>query len=161
MDERSTAKESVWNYPRPPRVEAASRRARVRFAGRWVADSQRALRVLETSHPPTYYFPREDVDMALLLPVKGFQTFCEWKGHASYFDLEWAGKRSGKAAWTYREPAEGFALLKGCIAFYPSRVDACFLDDEQIRPQRSTFYGGWISSDIQGPFKGGAGTAGW
>lgn len=99
--------------------------------------------------------------MEVLIPVPGYSTRCEWKGQASYFDLEVEGVRSAKAAWTYRDPLPDFEALKDHIAFYPSRVEACYLDDEQVQAQAGGFYGGWITAELEGPFKGDAGTLGW
>lgn len=125
-------------------------------AGRRLASSQRALRVLETSHPPTFYFPPEDVDQSLLTPSAA-SSFCEFKGRAVYFDLE----RKRSVAWSYPDPTPAFAALKDYLAFYPGRVEACFVDGEQVQAQPGEFYGGWITSHVRGPFKGGPGTAGW
>ena len=152
--------ESVWDYPRPPRVEPLRHRARVEFGGETIADSTRALRVLETSHPPTIYFPREDVRMELLRPARG-SSVCEWKGQASYFDVVCGHKTSPAAAWSYAEPSPAYRDLAGAVAFYPGRVDACFIDDERVTAQKGDFYGGWITSGVAGPFKGGPGSAGW
>lgn len=152
--------ESVWEYPRPPRVEPLHHRARVEFDGETIADSTRALRVLETSHPPTIYFPREDVRMELLRPARG-SSVCEWKGQASYFDVVCGHKTSPAAAWSYAEPSPAYRDLAGAVAFYPGRVDACFIDDERVTAQKGDFYGGWITSGVAGPFKGGPGSAGW
>ncbi len=154
-------KESVWDYPRPPRVESVVDRVRVQFAGEWIADSLQALRVLETSHPPTYYLPPTDIQMEYLQQVQGYRTFCEWKGQASYYDLALGERRSTRAAWFYANPSHGYQALKDHVAFYPNRVDACFVGDEQVQAQEGSFYGGWITSNIEGPFKGGAGTTGW
>jgi uncharacterized protein (DUF427 family) len=152
--------ESVWDYPRPPRVEASSRRVRIDFAGEVIADSTHTYRVLETSHPPTYYIPLEDV-RAEFLRASRRRTFCEFKGEASYYDLVVGGREVRDAAWYYERPSRGYELLAGCVAFYPGRVDAAFVDGEQVVAQPGDFYGGWITSDVDGPFKGGAGTAGW
>jgi uncharacterized protein (DUF427 family) len=152
--------ESVWDYPRPPRVEATSRRVRVLFDGEVIADTVRALRVLETSHPPVYYVPFEDVRRGFLLPGER-RSFCEFKGRADYYAVAHDGRVSKDAAWSYPQPLPGYEQLAGHLAFYPGRVDACFLDDEQVEPQPGDFYGGWITGDIAGPFKGGPGTAGW
>jgi uncharacterized protein (DUF427 family) len=164
--EPGPGQESVWDYPRPPRVEPSRRRVRVEFDGVTVADSTRALRVLETSGPPVYYVPPEDVRMDLLVPSGGPGTVCEWKGPAEYFDLRTGGRlgpgRLGRrAAWTYPEPNRGYEAIAGWIAFYAGRVDACFLGDEPVRPQPGHFYGGWITSEVVGPFKGEPGTEGW
>jgi len=152
--------ESVWDYPRPPRVEATARRVRVMFDGEVIADSTRALRVLETSHPPVYYIPLDDVRREYLVPSRR-HSFCEFKGRADYFTLAHDGHRSLEAAWSYPHPSPGYQQLADHVAFYPGRVDACFVDDERVEPQAGDFYGGWITTDIVGPFKGGSGTAGW
>ena len=153
-------KESVWDYPRPPRLEALGLRARVVVDEVDVANSIRALRVLETSHPPVIYFPPQDVSMQYLEPVAGL-TVCEWKGTASYFDLVMGRRRIRRAAWTYLAPESDYAQLKDHFAFYPSRVDACFIGEERVSAQEGDFYGGWITSQVMGPFKGSAGTEGW
>jgi len=152
--------ESVWDYPRPPRVEACTRRVRVVLEGVMIADTTRALRVLETSHPPVYYIPPEDVRGEYLRRNRR-RTFCEFKGAAGYYDLVVGEREVRDAAWSYPEPAAGFEALRDHVAFYPGRVDAAFVDDEQVRAQAGDFYGGWITADIEGPFKGGPGTAGW
>ena len=130
---------------------------RVEHGGVVIADSTRALRVLETSHPPAIYLPPEDVRTDLLTPVAGRRTFCEWKGHAVYFDVGDAAA----AAWAYPAPVPAYAALRDHVSFYPGRVDACHLDEERVQAQAGDFYGGWITADIRGPFKGGAGTLGW
>ena len=147
--------ENVWDYPRPPALVPCERRVRVEADGVVVADSVRALRILETSHPPTIYVPPADVVAEALRPVPG-STWCEWKGTASYLDV----LDRPRAAWTYRDPVARYAALKDFVAFYPSRVE-CFLDDERVQAQPSDFYGGWITGDLSGPFKGGPGTLGW
>ena len=148
--------ESVWDYPRPPAVERSARRARVEHGGIVIADSTEARRVLETSQPPAIYFPPADVRMDLLEP-NSQRTWCEWKGQASYWDV--AGAEA--AAWSYPEPAPAYAELRDHVAFYPQRVDACYLDEERVTTNEGGFYGGWITADVIGPFKGGPGTAGW
>lgn len=130
------------------------------FDGQTIADSTVALRVLETSHPPAIYFPRTDVRLEHLRAGRGV-TVCEWKGQASYLDVVSGHRSSQSAAWTYRSPSAAYRALTDHIAFYPGRVDACFIDDERVQPQAGDFYGGWITSGITGPFKGAAGTAGW
>lgn len=152
--------ESVWDYPRPPRLEPTSRRIRVVYDGESIADTTGALRVLETSHPPTYYIPPGDLRTDLLRP-NGHQTVCEWKGRASYYDLVASDTTVTSVAWTYVRPSAGYEQLAGYLAFYAQKVDACFVDDEQVDAQAGSFYGGWITSWITGPFKGAAGTAGW
>ncbi len=152
--------ESVWDYPRPPRVEATARRVRVVFDSVVIADTTRALRVLETSHPPVYYFPLDDVRREYLVAGKR-HSFCEFKGCADYYTIAHADRVAVEGAWLYRQPSPGYEQLAGHVAFYPSRVDACFVDDEQVEPQPGGFYGGWITADIVGPFKGVPGTEGW
>jgi len=152
--------ESVWDYPRPPRVEPSARRVRVLVGDVVVADTTRALRVLETSHPPVYYIPPEDVRSEYLRPSRR-RTFCEFKGEASYHDLVVGEREIRDAGWYYPRPAPGFEALRDHVAFYPGRVDAAYVGDEQVRAQAGDFYGGWITAEIEGPFKGGPGTAGW
>lgn len=152
--------ESVWDYPRPPRVERTSRHIRVVFNNVVIAETRRALRVLETSHPPAYYIPPEDVRLEYCT-VTTRTTFCEWKGAAAYYTIAVGNKTAYDAAWFYTEPAPGYAALKDHVAFYPSKVDACYVDGERVQPQEGDFYGGWVTSDIVGPFKGGRGTWGW
>ena len=152
--------ESVWDYPRPPRVEASTRRIRVVLGGVTVAESTRAVRVLETSHPPGYYIPPEDVRREYLRPSRR-TSYCEFKGQASYYDLVVGEREVRDAAWYYPDPSPGYEAIRDHLAFYPGRVDAAFVDDEQVTIQPGDFYGGWITVDIEGPFKGGPGTAGW
>ena len=152
--------ESVWDYPRPPRLEDSTRRIRVVLGGVTITDTVRAKRVLETSHPPVYYVPPEDIAIAHLTPT-GRSSFCEFKGAARYYTVA-AGERTEQdSAWYYPNPSRDFASLKGYVAFYPGRMDACYVDDEQVQAQAGDFYGGWITREIVGPFKGGAGTIGW
>jgi uncharacterized protein (DUF427 family) len=158
--EPGPGQESVWDYPRPPRAEASDEHVVVEFAGRTVADTRSAVRVLETSHPPVYYLPPDDCALDLLVPSPR-RTFCEFKGRASYFTLRVGERESPDAAWAYPDPVAAFARLRGYLAFYPSRVDACRVDGERVRSQEGDFYGGWITDRIVGPFKGGAGTWGW
>lgn len=154
-------RESVWDYPRPPRVEPARSPVRVEHGGAVVARSSRALRVLETSHPPTYYIPWADVARELLVPM-AVTTFCEWKGQAVYYDVAVPGApRALRAAWSYPRPKPGYELLADTVAFTAARLDACFVGDEQALPQEGGFYGGWITSGLDGPFKGGPGSTGW
>jgi uncharacterized protein (DUF427 family) len=152
--------ENVWDYPRPPRVEPVAERVRVVVDGVVVADSTHALRVLETSHPPTYYLPPDDVRSDLLRPGRG-TTVCEWKGVARYHDLVIGGRSVESVAWSYERPRPGFEALAGYLAFYPGRVDEAWVGDERVTAQEGDFYGGWITSRIRGPFKGGPGTLGW
>ncbi len=151
--------ESVWDYPRPPRLERTDRLVRVELAGLVVASSQRAHRVLETSQPPAYYVDPADVQMHLLTPST-HHTFCEWKGLASYYDVVVPEARADQAAWTYLDPTPAFEAIRGHVAFYAQQLE-CFMDDERVVANAGTFYGGWITRDIVGPFKGGAGSAHW
>ena len=153
-------RESVWDYPRPPRLEPTDRRIRVISSGVTVADTRRALRLLETSHPPTYYLPPGDVRMDLLRPSER-RTFCEFKGTARYYDLRCDDTLVENCAWSYADPVARYAALADHIAFFAGLVDECWVDDERAQPQPGGFYGGWITSDLDGPFKGGPGTAGW
>jgi uncharacterized protein (DUF427 family) len=154
--------ESVWDYPRPPRLEASPRHIRIEHAGRTIADSRQTLRILETSHPPAYYIPQQDIAMELLTSSRAKGSYCEYKGFAKYWSLEIPGSASIKdAAWSYPEPTAKYAALKDYLAFYASRVDACFVDGEKVEAQPGDFYGGWITSHVKGPFKGAKGTLGW
>jgi uncharacterized protein (DUF427 family) len=152
--------ESVWDYPRPPRLEPTSRRLRVIFNGVVIADSQGAFRVLETSHPPTYYIPPADLQLQYFKRTN-HSSFCEWKGQAAYYNVEVGERRAENAAWFYPRPSPGFAPIKDAVAFYASMMDECYVDDERVQAQPGDFYGGWITSNIIGPFKGGPGTWGW
>ncbi len=158
--EPGPGQESVWDYPRPPRLEPTERHLVVRFAGVTVADTRRAFRVLETSQPPAYYLPPDDVADDLLVPST-HRTFCEWKGLARYFDLVVGDRVSREAVWSYDDPTPAFTPLTGYLAFYAQRVDECRVDDEVVQANEGSFYGGWITSWVVGPFKGGAGTAHW
>jgi uncharacterized protein (DUF427 family) len=152
--------ESVWDYPRPPRLEPASVHIVIHFGGRVLAETRRALRMLETSHPPTYYLPPEDIDFDLLeRSPQG--SFCEWKGQAHYYDAVANGRRAEAVAWGYASPTSTFAELKDHLAFYAHRMDECRVDGERAEPQPGRFYGGWVTSKVVGPFKGGPGSWGW
>jgi uncharacterized protein (DUF427 family) len=152
--------ESVWGYPRPPRVEVSRRLVRVEFAGEVIAETTCACRVLETSHPPVYYIPPEDVRSEFLRPSRR-HTRCEFKGEASYYDLEVGDREVRDVAWYYPEPSSRYEVIRDHVAFCPGRVDSAWVDDEQVVAQAGDFYGGWITSEIEGPFKGAPGTAGW
>ena len=158
--ERVIGKESVWDYPRPPRLEPVSERIRIVFADVTIADSISAFRVLETSHPPNYYLPLDDVLDGVLTRSPG-SSFCEWKGEAHYFDVIGGGHRIRGGAWGYTEPTAEFEPIAGHVAFYCTPMEACFVGDEQAVPQPGGFYGGWITSGVTGPFKGEPGTNGW
>jgi uncharacterized protein (DUF427 family) len=152
--------ESVWDYPRPPRVEPVAARVAVEHAGVAVADTRRALRVLETAGAPTYYLPTEDVRTELLEPAP-HTTLCEWKGLASYWTLRIGDERVRDAAWSYRRPDPHYAALRGHFAFHAGRVDTCTVGGERVTPQPGAYYGGWITRAVVGPFKGGPGTESW
>ena len=159
-DPAGPGQESVWRYPRPPRLEPSPRHLRIVHGGTVIADSRRALRLLETSHPPSWYIPPADIDMALLRPGRG-TSFCEWKGHAVYWDVIAGGTPLLGVGWSYPTPTPGFAALKDHIAFYAAPFDGAFIDGEQVRPQPGGFYGGWITDDVAGPFKGVPGSQFW
>ena len=152
--------ESVWDYPRPPRVEKTSKTLKVIFNGEVIAETNDGYRVLETSHPPTYYIPQKDINMDYLEGTSR-RTFCEFKGAASYWTVTVGEKSVSNAGWSYQNPAKGYEAIKGYICFYASKMDVCYVDGEEVQAQEGDFYGSWITSDIVGPFKGGPGTRGW
>ncbi|MEO7018875.1 MAG: DUF427 domain-containing protein [Ktedonobacteraceae bacterium] len=158
--EPGPGQESVWDYPRPPRLEESARHIQVVFNSVVIADTRHALRILETSHPPVYYLPPADIQMQYLVPTAR-TTYCEWKGTGSYYTVSVNGKTVPNSAWYYRQPVGSYATLADYVAFYPSRMDACMVDGERVQAQVGDFYGGWVTSEIVGPFKGGPGTAGW
>ena len=146
--------ERVRDYPRPPRLEASQDQIRVEALGEILAETQRSLRVLETFHPPTYYLPPEAMNQGLLIPAPGRPSFCEWKGVASYYDVVAGEQRINRAVWTYNHPSERFRELAGWFALYPGQMDGCWVNGERVIPQQGGFYGGWITSQVEGPFKG-------
>jgi uncharacterized protein (DUF427 family) len=151
---------SVWDFPRPPRVEPVPLPVRVEFAGRVIVRSDRVLRVCETASPPGYYIPPEDVDPDSVL-ASTRTSFCEWKGEARYWSVR-AGDRVAKdAAWSYPEPYPEFETIRDYFAFYPRRLDACWVGEEQVEPQPGFYYGGWVTRDLVGPFKGVPGSEAW
>ena len=150
----------MWDYPRPPRVEPTADVVEVTLGGLLVARTTRALRVLETSHPPTYYLPMEAFAPGSLVPTGG-QSFCEWKGVAAYFDVVAGSAVAERAAWGYPYPTTAFQALRDHVALYPAAMDACTVDGEVVAAQPGDFYGGWITSRVVGPFKGIAGSRGW
>ena len=152
--------ESVWSYPRPAIVESTDRLLRIVHRGVVVAETRRALRTLETSHPPSYYFPPADID-ARLLRTSHRRSRCEWKGAAIYFDVVIGTEVFADVAWSYPDPTPDFRILADHVAFYAAPFEACFVDGERVTPQAGGFYGGWITAQVAGPFKGGPGTAGW
>jgi uncharacterized protein (DUF427 family) len=152
--------ESVWDYPRPQRLERVDWRVRVVHAGVTVVDAPDALRVLETSQPPAYDVASEVVDLALL-ERSDRRTFCEWKGVAEYADIVVGERRVADAGWTYPEPTEAFHAIRGHWAFYAQRADECWIDDERVTSNEGSFYGGWVTANVTGPFKGAPGTMHW
>ncbi|MEO5678131.1 MAG: DUF427 domain-containing protein [Acidimicrobiales bacterium] len=152
--------ESVWDYPRPPRLEAIAARIVVVLGGEVVADSASAYRVLETSHPPTYYLPPSAFRPGRLEPAGG-GSFCEWKGRAAYWTLVGGGQREEGAAWSYPAPTPAFLAMADHVAVYCARTDRCTVDGEVVTAQPGGFYGGWVTSKVAGPFKGIPGSWGW
>lgn len=153
--------ESVWDFPRPPALDPVDWRIRVIHAGATIVDAPRAVRVLETSQAPAYYVASEFVDDELLRAAAG-RSMCEWKGAASYVDVVVPGSDPvERAAWTYPEPTARFAAIRGHWAFYAQSVDECWVDDERVDANQGDFYGGWITANVTGPFKGAPGTMGW
>jgi uncharacterized protein (DUF427 family) len=158
--EPGPGQESVWDYPRPAICEPTTRRIRIIHGGKTIADTRRAIRTLETSHPPSYYFPPGDIAEGLLWPNER-RSICEWKGVARYFDVNLDGVLIEAAAWSYGDPTHGFAPLTGFVAFYGQYFDRCMVDDEVAIMQEGGLYGGWITSDLVGPFKGAPGSRHW
>ncbi|WP_404434059.1 DUF427 domain-containing protein [Microbacterium lacus] len=152
--------ESVWDYPRPPRVERVSRRVRIALGGTVIFDSDDVVRVLETSHPPAYYLRIDDFAPGALAPAPG-SSFCEFKGRARYLDVRGGRAVAAAAAWNYPDPSSGFEILVDRVALYPGHMDRCTVDGVDVTPQPGGFYGGWITPEIVGPFKGGPGSMGW
>ena len=152
--------ESVWDYPRPPRLEPVAGRVRVEFAGEVIAETKSALRVCETASPATYYVPEADVRSEWLEPSDS-QSFCEWKGAARYWSIRVGARHAVNAAWSYPRPTAPFEALAGHFAFFAGRVDACYVGGERVTPQPGGFYGGWVTPNVVGPFKGEPGTEGW
>jgi len=150
---------SVWDFPRPPRLDADSREVVIRAGEREVARTRRAVLVLETAHPPSWYLPWDDVARQLLRPAAG-SSFCEWKGPARYWDLVDGDRRLPGVAWSYPQPLAGAEALADCVAFYASALD-CRVAGAVVRPQPGGFYGGWITPELVGPFKGDAGSGAW
>ena len=152
--------ESVWAYPRPSIAEPIGAHLLVVLGGRTIAETRRGIRTIETSHPPTYYFPPEDIAPGALRRTSG-SSFCEWKGDAVYFDVTGGDLVRPGAAWAYPRPTRSFAGLRDHVAFYAAHMDGCFVDGERVVPQPGGFYGGWITSRVSGPFKGVPGSRGW
>jgi uncharacterized protein (DUF427 family) len=159
-DPPAPGQESVWDYPRPPRLEEFTGSITVEFGGQLIASTTCAWRVLETSHPPTYYLPHDAFAEGVLRPTGG-ASWCEWKGQARYYDLVADARDAPRAAWTYPEPSRDFARIAGAVAVMAAAVDRCTVNGEDVIPQPGGFYGGWITSWIVGPFKGIPGSTGW
>lgn len=157
--EHALPTENVQDYPRPPRLEPVPQTLRVLLGDTVVVQTSRALRVLETHHAPTYYFPPNDVD-AELAPCSG-RSFCEWKGVAAYFDVIAGGLRAERAAWSYASPSHAFSDLAGYLAFYSGRMTSCYVGDCRVMPQPGDFYGGWVTPNLTGQIKGAPGTRHW
>jgi len=151
--------ENVQSYPRPPSLEPVPQRIVIRLGGALVSETDRALRVLETHHAPSYYLPPEDIH-ATLRPVQG-SSFCEWKGVARYFDVIAGGKTAARAAWAYDKPTARFAALAGYVAFYAGLMDEAWVGDLRVIPQPGSFYGGWVTPNLDGQIKGAPGTQHW
>ncbi|NHA69684.1 DUF427 domain-containing protein [Phycicoccus flavus] len=158
--EPGPGQESVWDYPRPPAIDASGESVEIWLGGERVAASTRPLRVLETSHPPTYYLPAEDFVDGALLRCAG-ASLCEWKGQAAYFDVLGGDRVAERAAWTYPTPAPAFEVIRDHVAVMPGAVDRCTVDGAVVTPQAGGFYGGWVTARVVGPFKGEPGTWGW
>ena len=156
----AAGQESVWDYPRPPRLERSDRHIEIVLGGETIADTRRAWRVLETSHPPVYYLPTGDIRMELLEPAAG-SSFCEWKGAARYWSVRLGDRLLERVGWSYPDPAPGFEPIRDHIAFYAGPFDAVRVDGDQVTPQPGGFYGGWVTGDVVGPFKGVPGSMGW
>ena len=150
---------SVWDFPRPPQLAPDTREVVIRWGELEVARTRRAIKVLETSHPPSFYLPWEDVAEHLLQQQSG-SSFCEWKGPAQYWSLVNGNNRLDGVAWSYPRPLAGAEALAACVAFYPGSL-SCTVDGAVVRPQPGGFYGGWITPDLAGPFKGDPASSAW
>lgn len=160
IERTGPGQESVWDYPRPPRVEPVGHCIRVEFAGVVLAESSRALRALETASPPAYYLPPQDVRSEFLIASE-HSTLCEWKGVARYRSVRVGDRLAQDAVWFYPDPDPAFAQLRNTLAFNASKLDACTVGPWRVTPQPGGYYGGWITPDIVGPFKGAPGSERW
>lgn len=160
-DPTSAGQESVWDYPRPAIALPTDARILIEHRGTIIADTRRAVRTLETSHPPSYYIPPDDIAPGVLRRAGGGGSFCEWKGAATYWDVVVDGITVPRGGWSYASPTPSFAILRDHVAFYAKPFDRCSVDGETVVPQPGGFYGGWITADLAGPFKGGPGSMGW
>jgi uncharacterized protein (DUF427 family) len=152
--------ESVWDYPRPPRLVPDAREIVVRAGQIEIARTRRALRLLETASPPTFYLPFAVARVDLLVEARGMSSYCEWKGNARYWSLSSGETRLAGVGWSYPSPGPHYELLADYFSVYPGRV-ACFVDGERVQAQEGGFYGGWVTAEITGPWKGGPGTSAW
>jgi uncharacterized protein (DUF427 family) len=152
-DQKVSKQESVWDYPRPPKVEMTTKKVQVVFNDTVIAETTHAVRVLQTGHPPVYYIPREDVQMKYLTATSKNST-CEFKGTSYYYDVKVGSKTVAAAGWSYPEPTKGYEAIKDYLAFYPRMMDACYVDGERVTPEPGQYFGGWVTSDIVGPFEG-------
>jgi len=152
--------ESVWDYPRPPRLEPVTKHIKIVFNDQLIADTRRSMRILETSHPPNYYIPPDDIKQAYLIPSDR-SSYCEWKGMARYYSLRVGDRTAKDVAWYYPDISPQYAAMQNYVGFYPGPMDACYVDGEKVQPQAGSFYAGWITQDIVGPFKGGPESWGW
>jgi len=159
-DPTGPGQESVWRFPRPAVAEPSDRQIRIEHRGVLVADTVSAVRTLETSHPPSWYVPPADLTPGVLRRSER-RSFCEWKGHAVYWHLAVGDVLLHDVAWSYPDPSRSFAILRDHLAFYAGPIDRCTVDGEQVQAQPGGFYGGWITSDLAGPFKGVPGSMGW
>lgn len=159
-DKPGPGQESVWDYPRPPRLEHRPHRVEVRLGGATIAQCDGVYVVLETSHPPTYYLPPGAFVDGALRPTSG-SSHCEWKGVAQYWDLLGGDQVAERAGWSYPQPTPTFAPIRDHVALYAAAMDGCYVDGERVRPQPGGFYGGWVTDRVVGPFKGEPGTWGW
>ena len=159
-DPAAPGQESVWSYPRPAIAQPCGHHLRIVHRGQIVAETRHAIRTLETSHPPSYYFPRADIAASALRPTKR-RSMCEWKGQAGYFDVVVAGEVLHDVAWSYSEPTGPFQILRDHVAFYAAPFDECTVDGERVRAQPGDFYGGWVTAHVAGPFKGIPGSSFW
>ena len=160
MSATDRAAEDVWQYPRPPIWQPVAHTVRIVLGGMTIAQTDQALRVLETSHPPVYYLPPAAFLPGVLRPAQG-GSVCEWKGRARYWDLAQGTMRAPKAGWSYPDPTPAFAALRDHVAVYAGRMDACYVGSERVVPQPGGFYGGWITGNLIGPFKGVPGSDLW
>ena len=151
---------SVWDFPRPTIARASVAHVVIEHRGRIVADTRASIMTFETSHPPSYYIPPGDIDAGMLRPASG-SSFCEYKGYATYWDVVIGDLVLSRVGWSYPDPTPAFAMLRDHVAFYAGPFDRCSVDGDTVVAQPGNFYGGWITPDLAGPFKGVPGSMGW